>query len=161
LNLPTKKEQAAEEAKQQRWIKCEEAGSKYRGVSWQKRNNKWKSTVYSSHQSVLHQHLGLFEDEEEAARAYDRAARAQHGEKAQLNFPAEGESGSRNLSKYRGVSRNSGRGKPWKANIRYDGKQHSLGSFEDEEEAARAYDRAAKVHKGEVAQLNFYTQQRF
>jgi hypothetical protein len=76
-----------------------------------------------------------------------------------LNFPAEGESGPRQSSKYRGVSWFK-RDHKWQAAITYDGKQHRLGSFEDEEEAARAYDRAAKVHKGGRAQLNFSTKQR-
>jgi hypothetical protein len=149
LNFPTKNEQAAEEAKQQQAA----AGSKYRGVTWEKSNNKWKAAIYYDGKKHC---LGYFEDEEEAARAYDQTARAQHGEKAQLNFPAEGESGSRKSSQYRGVNWNTTRNK-WVANIYYDGKQHFLGSFEDEEEAARAYDRAAKVHKGEGAQLNFPT----
>jgi hypothetical protein len=146
LNFPTKKEQAAEEAKQQRWIKCGEAPSKYRGVNWYKRINKWVAQIgYDGKQY----HLGYFEEEEEqAARAYDRAARVQHGEKAQLNFPAEGESGSRKSSKYRGVSWCK-RDNKWRPQIRYDGKKHNLGYFEDEEEAANAYERAAKVHKGE------------
>jgi hypothetical protein len=145
LNFPTKKEQAVEEAKQQRWIKCREAGSKYRGVSWNKNKNKWTATIYSNGKK---HNLGYFEDEEEAARAYDRAARAHKGEKAQLNFPAEGESGpSRQSSKYRGVSWEKSHNK-WIAKVQYGGKRHSLGYFEDEEEAARAYDRAARVHKG-------------
>jgi hypothetical protein len=156
LNFPTTKEQAAEEAKQQRWVKCGEAPSKYRGVCWDKRHNKW--AVQITHDGKL-LHLGYFEDEEEAARAYDRAARAQHGETAQLNFPAEGESGSRKSSKYRGVSWHKNRNK-WAAEITYDGKKHHLGVFEDEEEAARVYDRAAKVHKGERAQLNLPAMQR-
>jgi hypothetical protein len=76
-----------------------------------------------------------------------------------LNFPAEGESGSRQSSKYRGVcwfERNN----KWQTQIRYDGKQHHLGCFEDEEEAARAYDKAARAHHGEKAQLNFSAKQR-
>jgi hypothetical protein len=155
-NLPTKKEQAAEEAKQQQWIKFREAGSKYRGVSWKKRGNKWIAAIkYDGKQHSL----GYFKGEEEAARAYDRAARAQHGDNALLNFPAEGESGSRKSSKYRGVSWNK-RDNKWTARIRYDGKGHYLGCFEDEEEAARSYDRAAKVHKRGRAQLNFSTKQR-
>jgi hypothetical protein len=151
LNFPTQKVQAAEEAKQLQWIKCGEAGSNYRGVSWDKSTHKWQAQI--QYDGKLH-HLGRFEDEEEAARAYDRAARAQHGEKAQLNFPAEGESGSRKSSKYRGVAWCK-RNNKWTAQITYDGKRHHLGSFEDEEEAAKAYDRAARAHKEEQAQLNF------
>jgi hypothetical protein len=150
LNFPTKKEQAAEEAKQQRWVKCGEAGSNYRGVYWDK-NNNWKASI--NYDGKQH-HLGSFENEEEAARAYDRAARAHHGEKAQLNFPAEGEGGIRKSSKYRGVSRDKNSSK-WVAKISYDGKQHNLGLFEDEEEAAKAYDRAARAHQGEKARPNF------
>jgi hypothetical protein len=151
LNFNTKKEQAAEEAKQQRWIKCGEAGSKYRGVSWNKRANKWKAQInYDSKKRGL----GYFKDEEEAARAYDKAARTQHGEKAQLNFPTGGESGTRQSSKYRGVIWHKSRNK-WEAKIMYDGKQHHLGSFEDEEEAAKAYDRAARAHQGNAAKPNF------
>jgi hypothetical protein len=157
LNFPTKNEQAAEEAKQQRWIKCGEAGSKYRGVSWLKKNKKW--AVHIRYDGKLH-HLAHFEDEEEAARAYDRVARAHKGEKAQLNFPAEGESGSRKSSKYRGVSWAKKNNNKWRAEIKYDGKRHSLGCFEDEDEAGRAYDRAAKVDKGGRAHLNFPAEQR-
>jgi hypothetical protein len=157
LNFLTKKEQAAEEAKQQQWIKCGEAPSKYRGVSWDKRNNnKWKACIkYDGKKHTL----GYFENEEEAARAYDKGSRAHHGEKAQLNFPAEGESGFRKSSQYRGVSWIKSKN-TWKAQLYYDGKQHTLGYFENEEEAARAYDRAAKVHKGGRAQLNFAAKQR-
>jgi hypothetical protein len=156
LNFPTKKEQAAEEAKQQRWTKCGEAPSKYRGVSWSKNNNKWTAAIICDGKG---HYLGRFEDEKAAARAYDRAARAQHRERAQLNFPAEGESGTRRSSKYRGVSWSKSNSK-WRANIRFDGKKHHLGCFEDEDEAARAYDRAAKVHKGGRAQLNLPAKQR-
>jgi hypothetical protein len=48
----------------------------------------------------------------------------------------------------------------WKAEIRCDGKLHYLGCFGDEEEAARAYDSAARVHKGGRAQLNFPAKKR-
>jgi uncharacterized membrane-anchored protein len=152
LNFPTKKEQAEEEAKQQRWIKFGEAGSKYQGVSWAKSTNKWRATI--SYDGKKRHHLGCFEDEEEAGRVYDKAARAQHGKKAQLNFPAEGESGLRKSSKYRGVSWKK-RDAKWVARIAYDSENHRLGCFEDEEEAARTYDRAARTHHGEKAQLNF------
>ncbi len=56
-------------------------------------------------------------------------------------------------SKFKGVYLFSA-GK-WRATITYGNKQHSLGMFRIEEDAARAYDTAAKVHHGEFAVLNF------
>jgi hypothetical protein len=127
--------------------------SKYRGVSWDKSNSKWKAQI--NHTRKIH-YLGTFDDEEEAARAYDRAVRAHRGDKATLNFPAEGEQGVSVgvSSKYRGVCWSKSSSK-WVASIRHSGKLHWLGSFDDEEEAARAYDRAARAHHGEKAMPNF------
>ncbi len=57
-------------------------------------------------------------------------------------------------SKYRGVSRKKGH-KKWLAAIGYRGKHIHLGYFENEIEAAKAYDEAAKKYYGEYAVLNF------
>ena len=57
--------------------------SQYKGVYWHKRNNKWRSAVMIDRHE---KHLGYFEDEIEAAKAYDRAARELHGEFARTNF---------------------------------------------------------------------------
>jgi hypothetical protein len=64
--------------------------SKYRGVFWDKSKSKskWQAEICHTGKKLR---LGCFDDEEEAARAYDRAARAYHGEKAMPNFPAEGD----------------------------------------------------------------------
>ena len=45
--------------------------------------------------------------------------------------------------------------KKWRAAISYNGIYKHLGYFESEEEAARAYDAAAKIYHGEFATLNF------
>jgi hypothetical protein len=84
--------------------------SKHQGVCWRKTKNKW--LAYIRYGGKQH-HLGHFNDEEDAARAYDSAAREQHASKVftrehQLNFPGEGEQGvsASNISKYRGIKRN-------------------------------------------------------
>jgi len=56
-------------------------------------------------------------------------------------------------STYKGVSWYK-RGRNWQAHIKYQGIQYYLGRFDDEREAARAYNVAAQQHFGEFAQLN-------
>jgi len=61
---------------------------------------------------------------------------------------------ARGKSKYKGVWQVKGSGK-WCARIKVNGRQRNLGRFDDEVEAAKAYDRAAKEECGEFARLNF------
>lgn len=41
-------------------------------------------------------------------------------------------------SRYRGVSRNRGRGRAWKVGVKVNGQRHHLGYFDDEDEAGAA-----------------------
>lgn len=61
--------------------------SSYKGVCWNSYSGKWQAYINASKRT---QYLGRFTDEREAARAYDRAARALFGDHARLNFPEEG-----------------------------------------------------------------------
>jgi len=56
-------------------------------------------------------------------------------------------------SKYRGVCWKSAREK-WEAQIKVDGDNKYLGRYKNEEQAAKAYNKAAKKHFGEYAYLN-------
>lgn len=62
--------------------------SGYKGVSWHKGGRKWHAQIRGD---AKREHLGLFTDPADAAKAYDNAARRLHGEFARLNFPGPGE----------------------------------------------------------------------
>ena len=59
-----------------------EGTSKYRGVDWMKKAKKWRAKFKHNHKMV---HLGVFDDEKEAARAYNKAVSEHRGEFAVLN----------------------------------------------------------------------------
>lgn len=63
--------------------------SGFKGVSWHKGHDKWRAYIAVSGQRP--RHLGYYSTAEEAACAYDAAARELHGEYATVNFPAPGE----------------------------------------------------------------------
>ncbi len=58
--------------------------SQYKGVSWSKSHKKYAATIRCNKQRF---HLGWFDDEVEAAKAYDKKAKELFGEFAYLNFP--------------------------------------------------------------------------
>jgi hypothetical protein len=62
------------------------SSSGYKGVYSTKRGKPWQASINIDGEM---RNLGRFDDPKEAALAYDRAAIAEHGEFALLNFPME------------------------------------------------------------------------
>ncbi|MHC4259490.1 MAG: AP2 domain-containing protein [Planctomycetota bacterium] len=60
--------------------------SQYKGVSWIKSEKKWRARIKFDGRSI---HIGRFDDEKAAARAYDAKARELFGELAALNLAAD------------------------------------------------------------------------
>lgn len=65
-------------------IHRKDTSSRYKGVSWSSKNNKW--TAYIGYNKNKY-NLGTYKSEEEAAKEYDLCAYELFGEYARLNFP--------------------------------------------------------------------------
>jgi hypothetical protein len=59
----------------------------YKGVYWNKKDNVWYATIMKDRKHI---HLGSFDNEHDAAIAYNNAAIEIFGEFARLNFPEDG-----------------------------------------------------------------------
>jgi hypothetical protein len=150
--------------------------SQYKGVHWRAKEKKWCVQLQVNHHKVYY---GRFKDELEAGRAYDVAARKFFGKFARLNFPTETEMkasisypiavpkskpkhqrSARKIlsipttSQFKGVSWDKYHQK-WRATIHIDNRQTEIGRYDNEIEAAKAYDRAARQFFGALAYVNF------
>jgi len=64
--------------------------SEYKGVHWSKNRKKFRAMICNNSKII---HLGYFQDETEAAKAYDKKAKELFGEFAYLNFTEESDTG--------------------------------------------------------------------
>lgn len=154
-----------------RALQLKDATSKYRGVYRPNPRELWQAAYGgASNDGSSKRLLGRWPTEREAAVAHDRALLYYAGEVTLMNFPsahkrlepASAEQLRREAhqrykqttqSRYRGVT--LARNGRWVASIQVDHETHYLGRFDDEEDAAKAYDRAALSLLGDSARLNF------
>jgi hypothetical protein len=152
--------------------------SGYKGVS--QHHGRWQARIRVHGKRI---HLGYFDDPKQAALIYDAAAKHFFSTFANTNRPKDWNipahikaqleqilAGNRPQtprkprvtapaipkakSRYHGVYWERGR---WRAAIRVGSGKVHLGYFQVEEDAARAYDRGARLYRGGGAVLNFPT----
>jgi AP2-like factor (euAP2 lineage) len=140
--------------------------SGYKGVRLDKKTGRWQANIYID---GVKRYLGMYNTAEEAAAAYNWAAREVYGEGAVLNDVPMGDqppvrrTHSRSMQSrpgrdravpgYQGVYQDKSSGSWW-TQINVSGVKRYLGTYNTAEEAAAAYNRAAKEFFGEAARLN-------
>lgn len=116
-----------------------------------------KRTIYM-HREIMRTPEGFVTDHINGNKLDNRRVNLRICTKAQNNMNMKkfrSRKKAKHASRYKGVYWRGGRTPKWSAEIRYKGKQIHLGYFETEEEAAKAYDKAAIRLFGSFASPNF------
>lgn len=129
--------------------KLREKTSRFKGVH----KNEYGRWVAQIHINGKTRHVGVYDTEIEAAKAYNEKAKEVFGEDAYLNPIPEDFVPPKKEKKIRGVFFNKKLNK-WQASITHNYKRHYLGLFDSEIEAAAAYNQKALELFGENAVLN-------
>ena len=145
--------------------RIKEGASKYAGSCFNKAMNKWQAQIWIDGKC---RHIGLYENEVEAAADFARAVFKYRGPLALVKARLQNSSGLaidlsdvppqpptvkvghqiiEGASKYVGVCFSKAMRK-WKASIRVKGKGRHIGYYENEEEAAIDYARAVFKYRG-------------
>ncbi len=145
-----------------------EGASKYTGVSFHKPSNKWQAQIMIEGKK---RHIGYYENEEDAAADFARAKFKYKGQDALDKKRGQKKSApavnidlsnvpsippilksaggiKEGSSKYTGVTFNKAMNK-WEAQIIIEGKQYSIGYYENEVFAAIDYARAVLKYQGQ------------
>ncbi len=137
--------------------------SQYKGVYFSKERNTWNAYITVNGK---HLHLGIFATEYAAAQAYNEAATKHFGEFARPNrlptqSPLHDSPVTRladyrpdRVTPYRGISFHP-KSQNYQSRITINKRRISLGYYATAEEAARAYDKAARSFHGSLAIVNF------
>lgn len=130
--------------------------SQYKGVTWNKKRKLWLAGITINKKLKI---IGGFLVEEDAARAYNYAAKVNFGDFAKYNNVSPLFliiNLSRNLPEpgFHGVYIEKKTG-IFTAYITVKGKRVNIGRFNDPHKAAKAYDEKAKELLGDRARLNF------
>jgi hypothetical protein len=128
-------------------------GHKFYAVRTTRGPHGRKSKTHSMHREIARTPKGLECDHINGDGLDNRKANLRSATRQQ-NIWNSSKRRTARFSKYKGVSRSSS-GRLWRATIIANGKWTHLGSYKDEKEAAKAYDRAAREKFGQYAKLNF------
>lgn len=130
------------------------ASSQYKGVK--KHKNKWVARITVDYKE---KHIGVFNTEEDAAKAYDYYALQKFGKSAIINFPEFDYSqyvimSNKRTSVYTQYKYVSKERNKFSSQVYYGGKTHRIGNFNTDIEAAKAADQYIKDNNLEKP-LNF------
>lgn len=136
-----------ERLSQFKWM-CYRARSK-NTKCWHVRLSKWGKQTYM-HRMIVFPPAGMIVDHIDRDGLNNQKSNLRFCTHWQNSMNASPRLGT---SKYKGVCFRKDSRK-WRARIRVHGKLIQLGNFDNEEDAARCYDEAAKKYFGEFAYLN-------